>query len=176
MNAAKTHLSINVSNVERSVRFYEAFFGVPAHKRRPGYANFDLDTPPLKLALNETTVSKGGALNHLGILVSSVADVDAARKRLTESGLATFDENDVTCCFAKQDKVWVHDPDGNAWEVYSITDDMLEDTKDAEDAEETGETEVTAKTAKTATTAKTEACCQEGCCGSGGPSLTLVCK
>src|SRR5438477_6679371 len=105
MTAAKTHLSINVSDVERSVRFYEACFGTAAHKRRPGYANFDLDLPPLKLALNEAKVSKGGALNHLGILVPSVDDVSAARERLIKSGLATFDENDVTCCFAKQDKV-----------------------------------------------------------------------
>ena len=125
----KTHLSLNVSDLERSVRFYEAFFGVPAHKRRPGYANFDLNEPPLKLALNERADVQGGIgpLDHLGLQVPARGDVDAARERLRTAGLATFDEKDTTCCYALQDKVWVHDPDGNAWEVYVLLDDMQDE-------------------------------------------------
>lgn len=128
----KTHLSLNVSDVERSTAFYEAFFGVPAHKQRPGYANFDLDRPALKLALQQNPACCGGSLNHLGIQVSSTAEVLAARDRLKAAGLATFDENDTTCCHAKQDKVWATDPDGNKWEVYVVLDDML-DEDDHED-------------------------------------------
>ena len=128
MSATKVHLSLNVSDLDRSVAFYEAFFGAPAHKRRPGYANFDLTEPPLKLALNRAEVAAGaGALNHLGLQVATRAQVDAARERLIASGLATFDEGDTTCCYARQDKIWAHDPDGNGWEVYALLDDRLDD-------------------------------------------------
>jgi catechol 2,3-dioxygenase-like lactoylglutathione lyase family enzyme len=120
----KLHLSLNVRDVERSTAFYEAFFGQAPHKRRPGYANFDLTMPALKLALTEQEFSQSGSLNHLGILVPSTAEVQAARERLAASGLVTFDEENVTCCYARADKVWVRDPDGNAWEIYTILDDM----------------------------------------------------
>lgn len=124
----KMHLSLNVTNLQRSVVFYEVFFGVPPHKERPGYANFDLSEPPLKFALNEGLSQPGtGPLNHLGFQVGSAADVDQAKERLQRAGLATFDETDTTCCYAKQDKIWVHDPDGNEWEVYVVTDDLLDD-------------------------------------------------
>jgi catechol 2,3-dioxygenase-like lactoylglutathione lyase family enzyme len=122
------HLSINVADVARSIAFYEAFFGVPPHKVRPGYANFDLTEPPLKFALNQNAPQAGaGSLDHLGFQVSSTVDVFAARDRLQAAGLATFDELDTTCCYAKQDKIWVHDPDGNEWEVYVLTDDLMDD-------------------------------------------------
>src|SRR5207302_7784285 len=92
------------------------------------YANFDLAEPPLKLALNEQPEPQGrGALNHLGIVVDSPEAVEGVKQRLIARGLATFDETDTVCCYARQEKVWVHDPDGNAWEVYTITDDLLED-------------------------------------------------
>lgn len=124
----KIHLSLNVTDLAKSIRFYEAFLGAPPHKQRPGYANFDVEEPPLKLALNEYPVeSGGGALNHLGLMVSSVEEVDAAKERLKAAGLATFDETDTTCCYARQDKVWAHDPDGNAWEIYVLTDDLMDD-------------------------------------------------
>ncbi|MGC4043366.1 MAG: ArsI/CadI family heavy metal resistance metalloenzyme [Armatimonas sp.] len=126
MAVAKTHVSLNVSDVDSSVAFYEAFFGVQAHKRRPGYANFDLDTPALKLALNQGGANTGGALNHLGVVVDSIDDVNAARERLGAAGLIDLDEGDTVCCHARQDKVWARDPDGNAWEVYTITDDMMD--------------------------------------------------
>lgn len=129
-NRAKMHVSLNVRDVEKSVTFYEAFFGDPAHKRRPGYANFDLDRPPLKLALQEAAgVAGPGALSHLGIQYGTPEEVQAIRERLIASGLASFDEGDTVCCYARQDKVWAHDPDGNEWEVYVLLDEM----EDAED-------------------------------------------
>lgn len=126
---AKVHVSLNVSDVERSTAFYEAFLGVPVHKRRPGYANFNLANPPLKLALQEhAPETRGvGSLSHLGMVVHSREAVQAARERLVSAGLATFDERDALCCYARQDKVWVHDPDGNGWEVYVLLDDMQDE-------------------------------------------------
>jgi catechol 2,3-dioxygenase-like lactoylglutathione lyase family enzyme len=130
----KLHLSLNVSDLVRSVAFYEAFLGVRPHKLRPGYANFDLAEPPLKLALNELPRSpearhsaQPGPLSHLGFQVATAAQVLAAKERLQAAGLATFDETDTTCCYARQDKIWAHDPDGNAWEIYVLTDDLTED-------------------------------------------------
>jgi catechol 2,3-dioxygenase-like lactoylglutathione lyase family enzyme len=130
----KLHLSLNVSDLDRSLAFYEAFLGVRPHKLRPGYANFDLADPPLKLALNELSRSpdathgdQPSALSHLGFQVATAAQVLAAKERLQAAGLATFDETDTTCCYARQDKIWAHDPDGNAWEIYVLTDDLLED-------------------------------------------------
>jgi catechol 2,3-dioxygenase-like lactoylglutathione lyase family enzyme len=124
----KMHLSLNVSDLARSIAFYQAFFGVPPHKVRPGYANFDLAEPPLKFALNEHGTRPGaGALSHLGFQMPTVDQVAGAKERLQAAGLATFDEKDTVCCFARQDKIWVHDPDGNAWEVYVVTDDLPDD-------------------------------------------------
>ena len=129
----KFHLSLNVSDLERSAAFYEAFFGVPPHKRRPGYVNFDLAEPPLKLALNELALNEvealpgAGALDHLGLQMPLPEQVHAARTRLEASGLVSFDEGDTVCCYARQDKVWVQDPDGNKWEVYVLLDDMQEE-------------------------------------------------
>jgi catechol 2,3-dioxygenase-like lactoylglutathione lyase family enzyme len=126
--ATRVHISLNVRDLDRSLAFYEAFLGVPPHKVRPGYANFSLQSPPLKFALNEYPEGTGkGALNHLGFQVGSVEEVEAAMERLKAAGLATFDERDATCCFARQDKVWAHDPDGNAWEIYVLTGDLPED-------------------------------------------------
>ena len=126
--AVKTHISINVSDVDRSAAFYEAFFGVPAHKRRPGYANFDLADPPLKFALQQHAPQAGvGSLSHLGLQVATTEQVQAAKARLEASGLVTFDETDTTCCHARQEKVWVHDPNGNAWEIYVLLDDMRDE-------------------------------------------------
>lgn len=123
----RVHLSLNVKNLEASVAFYEAFLGVAPHKRRPGYANFAPEGLALKLALNELPPAAEGrtTLNHLGLQVATHEAVQAARERFLHAGLTMFDEGDTVCCFARQDKVWVHDPDGNAWEVYVLTDDML---------------------------------------------------
>ena len=119
-----------------AIAFYSAMFGVEPHKRRPGYANFAIAEPPLKLVLIETSeATRGsgtaGALNHLGVEVASTDDVAAARARFTDAGLAAFDENDTTCCYALQDKVWVHDPAGAPWEVYTVKDDNPADARPA---------------------------------------------
>ena len=131
------HLSIRVDDLERSLSFYQAFFGQTPHKVRPRYANFDLHDPPLKFAMTEAPVKRGGLgrLDHLGFMVADGQALEEIKQRLIEAGLATFDEEDVTCCYAKQDKVWVHDPDGNAWEIYALTDDMLEEEEDDESGE-----------------------------------------
>lgn len=128
---SKTHVSLNVRDIERSVAFYQAFFGVPAHKRRPGYANFDVARPPLKLALQEHAPQAGvGTLSHLGVQVGTAEEVQATRERLEASGLVSFDEGDTVCCYARQDKVWATDPDGNGWEVYVLLDEMDEHEDD----------------------------------------------
>ena len=127
----KMHLSLRVADLERSVEFYRAFFGVAPHKVRPGYANFLLAEPPLKFALTqhlEPIEAGAGGLDHLGFQVENAAQLEAAKERLKAAGLATFDEADTTCCYAKQDKVWAHDPDGNEWEIYVLTDDLEDDT------------------------------------------------
>lgn len=125
------HISLNVRALPAAVEFYAAFLGVPPHKQRPGYANFALTSPPLKLALNEHPIAGGaqelGALSHLGFQVPDSAAVAATKMRLQAAGLATFDETDTTCCYARQDKIWVHDPDGNAWEIYVLLDDQQDD-------------------------------------------------
>ncbi len=125
---SRVQLALNVSDLEASVAFYTAMFGVEPHKRRPGYANFVVADPALKLVLMETGAEArgtgaAGALNHLGVEVDSVEEVRAARERFTAAALASFDEDDTTCCYALQDKVWVHDPAGAPWEFYVVKDD-----------------------------------------------------
>jgi catechol 2,3-dioxygenase-like lactoylglutathione lyase family enzyme len=121
----KMHFSPKVSNLTRSICFYQAFCGVPPHKVRPGYANFDLAEPPLKFALTQNPIQAGtGPLDHLGFQVSSAAEIEHFKERLCAAGLATFEETDTTCCYARQDKIWAYDPDGNEWEVYVLTDDL----------------------------------------------------
>ena len=133
---SRVQLALNVTDLEASVGFYSAMFGVEPHKRRPGYANFAIAEPPLKLVLIETNAETrgtgtAGALNHLGVEVESTDDVASARERFREAGLAAFDENDTTCCYALQDKVWVHDPAGAPWEVYTVKDDDPADGRPA---------------------------------------------
>ena len=132
VQALKAHVSINVSNVERSVEFYKKMLGVEPSKVRTGYAKFDVPNPPLNLALNEATVGGRGALSHLGIQVASTADVLSVRGRWAESGLLTRDEMQVDCCYAVQDKTWVADPDGNEWEVFVVLEDNLPETGESQ--------------------------------------------
>ena len=133
---SRVQLALDVVDLDASVDFYSTLFGVGPHKRRPGYANFAITEPPLKLVLIQTdSAARGtgakGALNHLGVEVDSVEEVAGARTRLSDSGLATFDENDTTCCYALQDKVWVHDPAGAPWEVYVVKDENPADAQPA---------------------------------------------
>jgi len=125
ITALKAHLSLNVNSVERSVGFYRKLFGIEPSKIRTGYAKFDVQNPPLNLALNEAPAKGRGALSHMGIQVASTADVLATRQKWNDAGLATRDEMQTTCCYAMQDKTWVSDPDGNEWEVFVVLEDNL---------------------------------------------------
>jgi catechol 2,3-dioxygenase-like lactoylglutathione lyase family enzyme len=128
----KAHVSINVRNVERSVDFYRKMLGIEPSKVRTGYAKFDVQNPPLNLALNEVpNLSEAGALSHLGLQVSSTEDVLAIRTRWAEAGLLTRDEMQTDCCYATQDKTWVHDPDGNEWEAFVVLKDNFPEVTSA---------------------------------------------
>jgi catechol 2,3-dioxygenase-like lactoylglutathione lyase family enzyme len=132
----KPHVSLNVTNVENSVAFYEKVFGVPVSKRRPGYAKFDLSEPALNLSMVEVPPS-GINASHFGIQVESSEDVAVAWTRFKKAGLDTRTEENTACCYALQDKVWVADPDGNEWEVFVVkgdSDQMHDDPKLAEKA------------------------------------------
>ena len=117
------HLSLDVPELEKAVTFYRELFGVEPAKRKPGYAKFELTDPPVALALNE---NGSPALSHLGIRVESTDEVEQTSSRLRDSGLVTLDQRDTTCCYARQDKVWVADPAGNRWEVYTVLEDVDE--------------------------------------------------
>jgi catechol 2,3-dioxygenase-like lactoylglutathione lyase family enzyme len=124
MAVLRPHLALTVTDVERSIPFYEALLGSPPAKVRDGYAKFEVADPALNLTLNRGELGGDlGAFNHAGIQVESTEDVLAARLRLQKAGLATFDEMDTTCCYAKQDKIWVHDPDGTPWEIFTVLKD-----------------------------------------------------
>jgi catechol 2,3-dioxygenase-like lactoylglutathione lyase family enzyme len=124
MAVLRPHLALTVSDVDRSIEFYRALFGIEPSKVRPGYAKFEVREPALNFTLNEgERDGELGAFNHAGIQVASTDDVLRARARLVEAGLATFDEMDTTCCYARQDKIWVRDPDGTPWEVFATHED-----------------------------------------------------
>lgn len=127
----KPHVSLNVSNIEQSIDFYRKMLGIEPCKVRTGYAKFDVQNPPLNLAMNEHPVSEPGRLSHLGIQVASTEDVMAMRERWIKAGLATRDEMKTSCCYAVQDKTWVSDPDGNAWEVFVVLEDNLPESIEA---------------------------------------------
>ncbi|NSC19833.1 glyoxalase/bleomycin resistance/dioxygenase family protein [Streptomyces albus subsp. chlorinus] len=120
---SRLQLALNVPDLEGSVAFYTKLFGVEPAKRRPGYANFAIDEPPLKLVLIEGEDGQDTRLDHLGVEVGDTAQVTAATERLKDAGLAAFEENDTTCCYALQDKVWVHGPGREPWEVYVVKAD-----------------------------------------------------
>lgn len=120
---SRIQLALNVDDVEAATAFYSKLFGVAPAKSKPGYANFALANPPLKLVLLENP-GKGGTLNHLGIEVETVDDVDSELSRLGDAGLASTEERDTTCCYAKQDKFWVEGtPSGERWEIYTVLAD-----------------------------------------------------
>ena len=124
---ARLQLALNVSDLDEAIDFYSKLFATAPAKIRPGYANFAVVDPPLKLVLIENADTRGsgvpGALNHLGVEVESPDQVAAASGRLTEEGLDTLDQQATTCCFALQDKVWVEDPDATPWEIYTVLAD-----------------------------------------------------
>ncbi len=120
---SRVQLALNVSDLDAAVAFYSKLFGTTPAKQRPGYANFAIAEPPLKLVLIEGH-GAGGTLNHLGVEVESTADVAATQQRLAQEGLATATEDQVACCYALQDKVWVDAPDGEPWEIYTVLADV----------------------------------------------------
>jgi catechol 2,3-dioxygenase-like lactoylglutathione lyase family enzyme len=120
---SRVQLALRVSDLEHSVLFYSKLFGVEPAKRRPGYANFAIAEPPLKLVLLEGEAGEPTVMDHLGVEVESTDEVDGATQRLRDAGLATFSEADTDCCYAVQDKVWVTGPGQEPWEVYVVKRD-----------------------------------------------------
>ena len=129
---SRVQLALNVADIDQAVEFYSKLFDAQPAKRRPGYANFALADPPLKLVLIEHPEHRGegvaGALNHLGVEVETPEEVRAATARLTGEGLVPDVEESTTCCYAVQDKAWVNDPDGAPWEVYTVLADAPAET------------------------------------------------
>lgn len=118
----RVQLALNVDDIDQAVTFYSQLFAAEPAKRRPGYANFALDEPALKLVLIENR-GRGGTLNHLGVEVGSTDEVVAATRRFSALGMPTEVEDGTTCCYALQDKVWVTGPAGERWEVYTVLAD-----------------------------------------------------
>ena len=151
-NQLKVHVALNVNDVDESVNFYRAMFGVDPVKLKPGYAKFDIAEPALNLTLNyDGAVKDRGALNHLGIQVQSTEAVVEAKKRLERAGLATSDEMDTDCCHALQDKVWVSDPNGYRWEVFVV---KVGDTSPG----------LSLSPSESANPAQAQSCCPPACC------------
>jgi catechol 2,3-dioxygenase-like lactoylglutathione lyase family enzyme len=120
---SRVQLALNVNDLEESIGFYSRLFGTEPAKVRPGYANFAVAEPPLKLVLIENP-GQGGSLNHLGVEVEDVETVDSIQARLSGAGLTSTDERATTCCYAQQDKFWVDEtPNGEQWEVYTVLAD-----------------------------------------------------
>jgi catechol 2,3-dioxygenase-like lactoylglutathione lyase family enzyme len=129
---SRVQIALNVTDIGAAVDFYTKLFGVEPAKRRPGYANFAIAEPPLKLVLIENEAGRGtgviGALNHLGVEVASSQEVQAATARLSTEGLDPDVQESTTCCYAVQDKAWVNDPDGAPWEIYTVLADAPEES------------------------------------------------
>ncbi len=132
INTLKAHIAMNVTDVTKSIEFYKKMLGIEPSKVRSGYAKFDVQNPPLNLTLNQIPFTGNGALSHLGIQVESTDDVLAMRDQWHERGLLTRDEMQTNCCYAVQDKTWVHDPDGNEWEVFVVLEDNLPEVESKE--------------------------------------------
>ena len=120
---ARVQLALRVADLEASVAFYAKLFGAEPAKRRPGYANFAIAEPPLKLVLLEGEPDRPTVMDHLGVEVETSGQVGAATSRLTDAGLITLTEDDTECCYALQDKVWVRGPGDEPWEVYVVKGD-----------------------------------------------------
>ena len=120
---SRIQLALNVDDLDESVAFYSKLFATEPAKVRPGYANFAVAQPPLKLVLIENP-GHGGSVNHLGVEVADTDTVDAEQTRLAAAGFASIDERGTTCCYAKQDKFWIEGaPNGERWEIYTVLAD-----------------------------------------------------
>ena len=120
---AQFHLSLDVDNLEDSLRFYTTLLGVPPAKLKPDYAKFELQQPGLSLTMQPRSHCCLQGLNHMGLRMNTIEEVEAVKARLTDAGYATEDELNVTCCYALQDKFWVRDPSRYRWEVYVVKAD-----------------------------------------------------
>ena len=161
VQALKAHLALNVKNVERSTEFYKKMLGLEPSKVRKGYAKFDVENPPLNLTLNQVPFGERGALSHLGVQVASTEDVLTMREKWAEAGLVTRDEMQTNCCYALQDKTWVHDPDGNEWEVFVVLEDNLAESSNCCVTDEAGQDvcATTGEAVKAATETASVSCC-----------------
>jgi catechol 2,3-dioxygenase-like lactoylglutathione lyase family enzyme len=124
---SRVQLALRVADLESSIEFYSRLFNTTPAKRRPGYANFAIAEPPLKLVLLEGEPGEETRMDHLGVEVESTELVDAAAQRLADAGMATRPEAETTCCYAVQDKVWVTGPGEEPWEIYTVTADARPD-------------------------------------------------
>jgi catechol 2,3-dioxygenase-like lactoylglutathione lyase family enzyme len=139
---SRLQLALNVSNLGQAVAFYTKLFGTEPAKLRPGYANFAIAEPPLKLVLLENP-GQGGSLNHLGVEVPDTGTVAAEQARLAQAGLAPAEAGEATCCYARQDKFWVQGaPDGEPWEIYAVLADSPTFYADGHGPECCGDTNV----------------------------------
>jgi catechol 2,3-dioxygenase-like lactoylglutathione lyase family enzyme len=123
MTMSRVQLALNVADLDEAIAFYAKLFDTEPAKVRPGYANFAVVDPPLKLVLIESTTAVSGTMNHLGVEVATTDEVRAANARLAREGLVTTIQEETTCCYAVQDKVWVNGPGGEPWEVYTVLAD-----------------------------------------------------
>ena len=130
---SRVHMGLNSHHFEQSVLFYEAFFAVKPVKVQPGYAKFELDEPPLNLALTQVDHANGNQVSHFGVQVNSSQAVRAQAERLKRLELDPWVEEDTVCCYSRQDKVWVRDPDGNAWETFVVHEDVEEKACDPQE-------------------------------------------
>ncbi len=145
--AIRFHLSLNVANLERSIAFYRVLFGTAPAKCRDDYAKFELDDPPLVLSLEPVGSASGGVLNHLGFRMPDSAALVAMQRRLGEAGITSRREEGVECCYARQTKFWVTDPDNTLWEVYTLEEDIDHRGRGQTRAEMVPETQRTAPSA-----------------------------
>ncbi len=124
---SRVQLALRVADLDAAVDFYSRLFDAVPAKRRPGYANFAITEPPLKLVLLEGEPGEATRMDHLGVEVPTTGEVTAASSRLADAGLAPRSEENTTCCYAVQDKVWVTGPGGEPWEVYTVKADARPD-------------------------------------------------
>ena len=157
---SRVQLALNVSNIDEAVAFYSKLFATEPAKRKPGYANFAIAEPPLKLVLIEG--EGGGTLNHLGVEVETGEEVMAAEARLSAEGVETTGIDDTMCCYALKTETWVHDPDGAPWEFYVKTGDAEQMTSSILTDGETATCCAPAATAEPVTLGARPA---SGCCG-----------
>lgn len=131
---SRVQLALRVADLDGSVAFYSKLFGTEPAKLRPGYANFAIEQPPLKLVLLQGDPDTPTVMDHLGVEVFTTQEVTDATARLTDAGLITLTEEDTTCCYALQDKVWVHGPGAEPWEVYVVKADAGRLTKQTDNS------------------------------------------